>query len=279
MLLDDNNAVTSEAGAPIGCSVTARPHGESPRFSVHRDATGLDSHYRGVAAPAAVQRENARLRAALRAQADEARAAHARLVAAGDAARARLERDLHDGAQSRFVAVALHLRRVQAQAPADSDVAELLEAAIAELTAGLDELRDLARGIHPAVLTDRGLDAALETLAARAAVPVDVRGAVGGRLPAPVETAAYFAVSEALANVAKYAQARHATVEVRHEGERLVVAVSDDGRGGADPAAGSGLTGLAERVGALDGRVEVRSPAGRGTRVRVVIPCPAPVAA
>jgi signal transduction histidine kinase len=226
---------------------------------------------------AALSRENQRLHAKLRAQMDEVRSSRARLVAAADAERRRLERDLHDGAQARFVAVALHLARARAKAPADGEVAELLQTAIAELTSGLDELRELARGIHPAALTELGLDAALRGLAGRTPLPVEVCGEVGGRLAAPVEIAAYFAVSEALANVVKYAGALHATVEVRHRDGRLVVDVTDDGRGGAHRDGGSGLRGLADRVGALDGRLEVDSPQGGGTRVRVEIPCAAPV--
>jgi signal transduction histidine kinase len=228
------------------------------------------------AAAAALHRENERLHARLRAQMDEVRASRARLVAAADAERRRLERDLHDGAQSRFVAVALQLRRAQAKAAAGSDVADLLESAIAELATGLDELRDLARGIHPTVLTDRGLDDALAGLAVRAPLPVTVRGTLGGRVDPQVEIAAYFAVSEALANVAKYAGATRATVGVAHDGSRLIVDITDDGRGGADPQAGSGLRGLADRVGALDGHIEVQSPRSAGTRVHVEIPCKAP---
>ncbi|MBI5103961.1 MAG: hypothetical protein HZB46_03040 [Solirubrobacterales bacterium] len=220
----------------------------------------------------AAERENRRLRGALERQAAELRRSQARLVAAADAERRRLERDLHDGAQSRFVAIALQLRQAQAAAPPGSEAVALLDAAIAELRTGLDELRELARGIHPAVLTDHGLGPALEALAARAPLPVEVRGALGGRLPETVETAAYFAVSEALANVAKYAGATHAVVEVRRERGRLVVTVDDDGRGGADPRGGSGLQGLADRAGALGGRVAVESPAGFGTCVRIELP-------
>ena len=228
---------------------------------------------------AALHRENQHLHARLRAQMDEVRASRARLVAAGDAERRGLERDLHDGAQARFVAVALQLRRAQAQAAPDSDVARLLGSALSELQTGLDELRELARGIHPAVLTELGLDAAVASLASRAPVAVEVRGSAGGRLESAVEIAAYFAVSEALANVAKYADATHATVDIGHDDGRLVIDVTDDGRGGACPEHGSGLRGLADRVGALDGRLEVHSPLGAGTRVHVEIPCAAPVAA
>ena len=251
-----------------------RTHASAPSTCGRQRAADLA----GTAA-AALHRENQRLHARLRAQMDEVRASRARLVAAADAERRRLERDLHDGAQARFVAVALQLRRAQAQAPPGSDVADLLDTALADLQTGLDELRELARGIHPAVLTELGLDAALQSLASRAPVAVDIDGTVGGRVTGPVEIAAYFAVSEALANVAKYADAGHATVAVRHEHGRLVVDVTDDGRGGACPDAGSGLRGLADRIGALDGRLEVHSPLGAGTRVHVEIPCGAPVAA
>jgi signal transduction histidine kinase len=226
-----------------------------------------------------LEQENLRLRAELHAQTQELRGSRARLVAVGDAERRRLERDLHDGAQSRFAGVALHLRLAQREAPPDSELARMLDAAIGELHAGIDELRELARGIHPAVLTQRGLEAALESLAGRAPLPVDLRVELEGRLSGPVETAAYFAVSEALANVVKHAAAGFVVVDVGVEHGRLVIDVSDDGHGGASVAAGSGLRGLADRVGALDGRIELDSPVGGGTRLRVEIPCGPPAAA
>jgi signal transduction histidine kinase len=222
----------------------------------------------------ALELENERLRAELRAQTRELRSSRARLVAAADAERERLERNLHDGAQSRFVATALRLRVAQAKAPPGSVVAQMLDDAITELGCGIDELRELARGIHPAVLTERGLGAALESLAMRAPLPVSVTSALSARLPGSIEIAAYFAVSEAIANVAKHAQATHVTVDVRQAGGRLVVEIADDGRGGAAAGAGSGLRGLADRVGALDGRLEIDSPRGAGTRIRIEIPCP-----
>jgi signal transduction histidine kinase len=220
-----------------------------------------------------LEQENQRLQAELRAQTQELRGSRARLVAVGDAERRRLERDLHDGAQSRFAGVALHLRLAQRKAPPDSELAQMLEAAIGELHAGIEELRELARGIHPAVLTQRGLEAALASLAGRAPLPVDLRVALDGRLPAAVETAAYFAVSEALTNIVKHAGAGLVAIDVAIERGRLVIDVSDDGCGGASAAAGSGLRGLADRVGALDGRLELDSPLGGGTRLRVEIPC------
>jgi signal transduction histidine kinase len=201
----------------------------------------------------------------------ELRASRARIVEAGDAERRRLERDLHDGAQSRLVALALLLRSARRRAD-DPRLAELLDQAQDELNTSLEELRELARGIHPAVLTDRGLEPALEALTSRAPLPVELDVADGERLPGPVESAAYFVVSEALTNVAKYAHASHATVAVRRANGNVTVEVTDDGVGGADAAGGSGLRGLADRLAALDGTLRLDSPAGHGTRLHAEIP-------
>ena len=222
-------------------------------------------------AAAALALENQRLSAELRARIDELRSSRARLVEAGDAERRRLERDLHDGAQSRLVSLAMKLRLARRRAR-DPELAALLDESSAELQASLDELRELARGIHPAVLTDRGLGPALEMLANRAPVAVEIAGDAPGDLPAPVATAFYFVASEALANVAKYANAERAIVTVERGADRVVVEVADDGVGGADVASGSGLRGLADRVAALDGRLDVDSPRGAGTRLRAEIP-------
>jgi signal transduction histidine kinase len=202
----------------------------------------------------------------------ELRASRARIVEAGDAARRRIERDLHDGAQSRLVALALLLRSARKRAGDDADLAGLLDQAQKELQTSLAELRELARGIHPAVLTDRGLGPALDAVVARAPVPVTLELEAADRLPPPVETAAYFVVSEALANVAKYARASQASVAVRRVNGRVTVEVADDGVGGADSASGSGLRGLADRVAALDGTLSLDSPPGHGTRLRAEIP-------
>jgi signal transduction histidine kinase len=164
------------------------------------------------------------------------------------------------------------LATARVRAAGDPDVAGLLDQARDELQTSLTELRELARGIHPAVLTDRGLGPALEALVTRAPVPVTVEADTGSRLPAPVEAAAYFVVSEALQNVAKYAHATRATVTVRRLRGRVVVDVADDGVGGADATRGSGLCGLEDRVAALDGTIAVSSPVGRGTRLRAEIP-------
>jgi signal transduction histidine kinase len=228
---------------------------------------------RAAGAATALLLENQRLDAELRARLMELRASRARLVEAADGERRRLERNLHDGAQSRLVALALNLRLARKREDDGSDTAALLDAAIDELGQSLKELRELARGIHPAVLSERGLEPAVRALAARAPVPVEVVGESAGRLPAAVETAAYFVVSEALTNVSKYAHAAHATVRVERIDGQLLVEVSDDGVGGAEAGAGSGLQGLADRVAALSGSLEVTSPPGRGTRLRAHLPC------
>ena len=212
------------------------------------------------------------LDAELRARLEDLRASRARLVEAGDAERRRLERDLHDGAQSRLVALALLLRTARTRTAADPELAAVLDRAQEELQTSLAELRELARGIHPAVLTERGLEQALRSLVSRAPVPVSLEADAEERLPGPVESAAYFVVSEALANIAKYSRASSATVAVRRANGCVTVEVADDGIGGAEAARGSGLRGLADRVAALDGTLSLDSPAGCGTCVRAEIP-------
>jgi len=205
-------------------------------------------------------------------QEEEVRASRARIVEAGDAARRQLERNLHDGAQQRLVSLSLALRLAQSKLTSDPDGADkVLGSAREELALALDELRELARGIHPAILTDRGLVAALEALAGRSPVPVEVEGEPDGLSPA-MEAAAYYVVAEALANVVKYAEASHVRVRIGREDGLAVIEVADDGRGGADPATGTGLRGLADRVEALDGTLAVDSPVGEGTRIRAELP-------
>ena len=203
-------------------------------------------------------------------QAEELRQSRARLVAAGDEARKRLERNLHDGAQQHLVALLLSLKTLRRRVT-DAELGAAMDGAIDELQQALDELVELARGIHPATLTVRGLRFAGEQLARRAPLPVSFE-APQGRYPALVEAAAYYVVSEALANVVKYARATEASVRISADEGRLTVVVEDDGRGGADAAAGSGLSGLADRVAALDGALTVESPRGAGTRVTATIP-------
>ena len=204
---------------------------------------------------------------------EQLKASRARIVHAGDAERRRLERNLHDGAQQRLVTLALDLRLVESRLPGDpAGAVELLARASEELALSLEELRELARGIHPAILTDRGLTPALEALATRATLPVEVNGLPRERLPEAIEAAAFYVVSESLTNVAKYASASRARVDVACSEGLLVVEVSDDGVGGADAGKGSGLRGLSDRVEALGGRLRVSSEHGHGTTVRAELP-------
>jgi signal transduction histidine kinase len=221
----------------------------------------------------AVAVENVRLDAELQARLDELRESRARIVEAGYAERRRVERDLHDGAQQRLVALALELQMVRSRMESDPGAAAgMLEDAAGELAAATQELRELARGIHPALLSDRGLVAALDALAQRAPLPVTVEAEHGERPNEAVEAAAYFVVSEALTNVSRHAGARSAEVRVARRDGWLDVEVRDDGAGGADVGAGSGLRGLGDRVGALGGTLEIDSPPGGGTRLRVRLP-------
>jgi signal transduction histidine kinase len=228
---------------------------------------------REACAAAGLALENERLEAELRAKVEELRGSRARLVEVGLRQRRRLERDLHDGAQQRLVSLALLLRL--ARESLDSKPVEtgrLLDRSRDELEEALNELRELARGIHPAVLSDRGLGAAVEALAQRAPLPVEVGELPAATLPEHIELAAYFVVSESLTNIARYAAATHATVAVTQSNGRLIVEVTDDGVGGADLARGTGLRGLIDRLAAIDGRLDVDSEPGRGTTVRASIP-------
>ena len=213
-----------------------------------------------------------------RRQEEELRASRARLVEAADDARRKLERNLHDGAQQRLVALSVSLRLAESKLQSDPPAAtRILAGAREELTHALADLRELARGIHPAVLTDRGLSAAVDALVSRSPVPVEAE-VPAVKLPPAVEAAAYYVVAEALTNVVKYGQASAAEVSVETGNGTVTVTVRDDGVGGADPAHGSGLRGLADRVEALEGRLMVASPPGRGTTVRAEIPIDSAVA-
>jgi signal transduction histidine kinase len=227
-----------------------------------------------VAAGAGMAVQNERLHAEVRSQLREVRASRARIVEAADGARRRVERDLHDGAQQRLVTVALALRLAQTQlgSATSAEIGALLDEAGAELAGALEELRELARGIYPVLLTDAGLGPALTSLAERSPVPAVVGDVPARRWPDAVEQACYFVVSEALANAAKHAGADRVAIDVRADGSGLCVQVADDGRGGAD-AAGSGLRGLADRVAAVGGELSVHSPRGGGTRVIASVPC------
>jgi PAS domain S-box-containing protein len=203
----------------------------------------------------------------------ELRASRARIIEAADKARRKIERDLHDGAQQRLVSLVLDVQVAKRRMAKDpSDVVPFLDRLGKELQDASAELRELARGIHPAVLTERGLSAAIGALATRCVVPVEVVDPLEQRLPPAVEATAYFTVAEALTNVAKYAEATHAVVTLDQTDQALVVEVADDGIGGASTSGGSGLSGLMDRIGALDGVLEVESPVGQGTLVRAVLP-------
>jgi PAS domain S-box-containing protein len=218
--------------------------------------------------------EEASLRHAMEAaRTAELRASRARIIDAADKARRKIERDLHDGAQQRMVAMVLDVQVAKRRFAKDpTDIVPFLDKLGRDLQEASAELRELARGIHPAVLTERGLTAAVGAVAARCVVPVEVVDGLEQRLPPAVEATAYFTVAEALTNVAKYSEASHAVVTLDRSEEGLVVEVRDDGVGGASTDGGSGLSGLADRVGALDGTLWVESPVGEGTRVRAVLP-------
>jgi signal transduction histidine kinase len=224
-----------------------------------------------AAAASSLAIDNERLKADLRARLEELRVSRLRIVEAADAARRRLERDLHDGAQQQLVGLALELRLLRRRI-SDPELETLVDGLGDRLNQALNELRELARGIHPAILTARGLGPAVGALADRVPVPVEVDMAVDERYPPAVEAAAYFLVAEALTNIAKYAQATLAEVEVRRAGHELIVTVSDDGVGGADMESGSGLRGLQDRLAAVDGTLTIDSPPGGGTRLRAVLP-------
>ena len=227
----------------------------------------------GVTAAAAISLENARLHAELRARLEELKGSRARIVDAGQRERQRLERNLHDGAQQRLIALSLELGFLEEHLADDPEASARLDQARQEIATSLEELRDVAHGIHPAVVTGHGLEIALEQLAARAPVPVRLEVKIEGRLPERLEVAAFYLVSESLANIGKHANATSATVEVARTNGQLTIEVVDDGVGGADTERGSGMRGLADRVEALDGRLRVWSPSGGGTRLRAEIPC------
>ncbi len=228
-----------------------------------------------VAAAARLAISNERLRAEVRAQLEEVRASRARIVEAGDAGRRRVERNLHDGAQQRLVTLSLAVGMLRERLDHDGEpgIGAQLDAISEEVRETIDDLRELGRGIHPAILAEEGLLAGVESLAERSPVPVSIEGPPIDRMPEPVEVAAYFVVAEALTNVAKYSHAKHVTVRLSRTGRSLEVEVVDDGVGGAEPTDGSGLRGLEDRVAALGGELRLESRPGAGTRVHAEIPC------
>ncbi|MEU8819164.1 histidine kinase [Actinoplanes sp. NPDC048796] len=226
-----------------------------------------------VSAAAAIALRTGRLQAQLRANVEELRGSRARVLEAGQRERQRLERDLHDGAQQRLVALSLNLGVLRTRLDGDPEAGALLDLARTEIAVSLEELRHLARGLHPAVVSAHGLAVALESLTARAAVPVRLTVDLPGRVDEAIEVAAYYVVCESLTNIGKHAQASCAAVVVTPADGAIVIEVVDDGRGGADTERGTGLRGLADRVEALGGRLRVCTPAGGGTRVRAELPC------
>jgi signal transduction histidine kinase len=281
--LPDRGSYADHEGRPLvlaadacGRAVTLLGPADAPVAALIHDPALLERRALLDAACAAARLalENERLQAELRLQLNELRESRARIVEAGDQERRRLERNLHDGAQQRLLALGLALQLARTRLGAEANgTAELLAEADTELRAALEELRELARGIHPAILTEQGLTAALRTLTERSPVPVTITAAPEQRLPAPVEAAAYFLISEALANVAKHAGATHVDVTVTRIDARMEVDVDDDGVGGADPSHGSGLHGLADRLHALQGELIIESPPGGGTHLHAEIPC------
>ena len=253
------------------------PLGESGEAVLVHDQ-GLEHEpqlVRLTASAAGMALEHARLQAEVQAQLEQVRASRARIVEAGDAERRRLERDLHDGAQQRLVMLSLALGMARDRAAgADPELEALITSAGKEAREALTELRELARGIHPAVLTETGLAGAIQALVERSPVAVTITAVPDERFPAAIEATAYFVVSEALANVAKHARADGAQVMIRKFPGRLLVEVSDDGTGGARSEGGSGLRGLADRVASVGGALRVDSPPGGGTRLEADIPCP-----
>jgi len=257
-------------------AVTYLEHGGQPMAAIlHDPALGEDPGLvTAVSAAVRLAVDNERLAAEVRSQLDDVRASRSRIVEASDAERRRVERNLHDGAQQRLVALSLALRRAQAQLPPEAApaTAAALEGASEQLATAMAELRELAKGIHPAILTEAGLGPALRSLARESPVEVAVRLDLADDLADPISVAAYFVVAEALTNVAKYAAASHVDLAAETDAHELRIEINDDGVGGADPAAGSGLRGLTDRVAALGGRLDIRSPAGGGTRVVARLP-------
>ena len=268
--------------ADSGRAVTFLERDGQPIAAILHDEVLLDDPalVASVASAVRLSVENDRLQAEVESQLGEVRESRARIVEAGDAERKRVERDLHDGAQQRLVSLTLALRlaRLKLGDDADPDVTRSLDAASEEARSALAELRELARGIHPQILTEAGLGSAIESLADRSSVDVAVDLRTDQRFSPTVEATAYFVVSEALANVAKYAGATRAHVRTDWHDDELTIEIADDGVGGAEPGPGGGLRGLADRLSAVDGRLEIFSPKGGGTRLLATIPTTAPAA-
>jgi signal transduction histidine kinase len=280
--LPDRHEYVDPSGASVtlptngGRAVTKVENDGEPVAVLIHDPSLLDDPMlmRSAAATARISLENARLHAETRARLAQVQESRARLVTAADEERRRIERDIHDGAQQRLVALGIQLRTARRAlgSKVDPDVERLIDATVDGLQIAVNELRELARGVHPAILTEDGLGAALESLAARTPFPVALT-TFDERLPAPVEAAAYFVASEALANISKHAHASRASVTASRRNRIVEIVIEDDGVGGACAEEGSGLRGLVDRVEALGGKLKIESPSGRGTRIVGEIPC------
>ena len=280
--LPDREAFVDEAGHPVPLpepgserTWTAVDY-EGRRVAAIIHAAHLEASpelVQAAAAAASLALDNERLKADLRARVEELRASRVRIVEASNAARRKVERDLHDGAQQQLVALALELQLLRSRVGENPEALELIDGIDEKLRAALEELRELARGIHPGILTDRGLAVALDALVTRAPLPVAEEVDLPERPPASVEAVAYYVVTEALTNVLKYAEASKAVVRARYQGDDVVVELEDDGNGAVDERKGSGLQGLRDRVAALDGTLMVIAEPGRGTLIRARIPC------
>ena len=269
---DDGHEVKIAVAAESGRVWTPVEHdGKLIAAIIHRPDLANTDIVQTAGTAAVLQLENERLRADLRARLDELRDSRARIVEVSDAERRRLERNLHDGAQQQLVALALQLRLARNKTT-DKESGKLIDGALEQLDQALSELRELARGIHPAILSDRGLEAAVKALAERQPLPTEIEYAVERKLEPTIEATAYFVIAEGLANIGKYAGAKLANVHVREREDELEVEVADDGCGGADASKGTGLRGLEERLRALDGTLTVESEAGKGTRLVARIP-------
>jgi signal transduction histidine kinase len=276
-----STAYVDEAGQPVSIEVTSHDvtpierGGEEIAVFLHDPAVSSDPDLlRSAVAATRLAVENERLRAEVLAQLEEVRASRVRIVEAGDVERRRVERNLHDGAQQRLLTLSLAMRQLRDKLPEDTEpaVRERLGSLVDRLKQAIDELRELAHGIHPAILTEEGVAGAVASLADRSALPVTIEHVPDGRFPEAVEATVYFVVAECLANVSEHASGRRATVSITTSGGALGVEVGDDGVGGADPARGSGFRGLRDRVEAVGGRLTVESPAGAGTIVRAEVP-------
>lgn len=272
--LDTSDQIVDPARLPAGRMLTELDSAGNAVLVYHELMQHEPELVKVTVTAASLALEHARLQAEVEAQLEQVRASRTRIVEAGDAERRRLERDLHDGAQQRLVTLSLAIGIARSQAAANPELAVLLEGAAAEAQAAITELRELARGIHPAVLTETGLAGAIQALAERSPVVTTITAVPASRYPAQIEATAYFVVSEALTNVAKHAATSSARVTIRELTGRLVVQVSDDGPGGARPEGGSGLRGLADRVAAAGGVLRIESPPGSGTHLEADIPCP-----